>query len=483
MKIVNGVIQGGSAGGGTGDFTAGTVTVGDEDIQSGTITAYGHATGSTQGGKVVLETAADHDGTIGSWIMQVTSDNVTLGPDTDPDVFYFLSSGFQFTIAGSVVFSVSGTSGDITMAVGRNDLRKGIINVQGDATGETGGGQLNLLVAADHDGTINSYNIAPFEDDLYIGPSTNADSLKHTGDDGTWHFTAGKLKVGVNDTVVGNLEVFGDNDDNGGILRLYVGGGEDATTDSFGFAVNDDDLYIGPDTDSDSLKFATNDGAWHFTAGLVNLGVDDLVTGRLNLYADDGDSGASFNMFLGKDTATSRGFPSYLFDVEDGGDLTIGPSNDTDAIKYDSTLNKFILTAAGGFEFNHGAILTVDGTYSGETMIVDIDDASSIFGSVLYQAADFHYDRTDADAAATMPGLVMAITAGASATATVLLRGQVCETDWNWSAGLIYPDTTTPGGLTQTPPSGTADVVQIAGWALSADTILFSPQLVTVVVP
>jgi hypothetical protein len=66
-------------------------------------------------------------------------------------------------------------------------------------------------------------------------------------------------------------------------------------------------------------------------------------------------------------------------------------------------------------------------------------------------------------------------------TKKVLLFGVMRNDGWNWTigpgkAGLIYLDTTV-GALTQTQPSGTDDVVQIVGWALSADVMFFCPQL------
>ena len=129
-------------------------------------------------------------------------------------------------------------------------------------------------------------------------------------------------------------------------------------------------------------------------------------------------------------------------------------------------------------KLNLGSILAGNSTYKGEIITAIVDDASTIFGDVLYCAADFHYDRADADADSTMPVVAMALVAGAG-TNPVLLRGQVCNTTWNWSAGLIYADTAT-GKLTQTAPSGSGDQVQIVGFALSADTMYFNPQLVVV---
>ncbi len=123
-----------------------------------------------------------------------------------------------------------------------------------------------------------------------------------------------------------------------------------------------------------------------------------------------------------------------------------------------------------------GSILTGDGAYVGTKMTVTVDDASTIFGDVLAQAADFNYDRADASAAANSVGLVMALSGG-SGSKEVLIEGQVCETDWTWSAGLLYLSITT-GKMTQTAPVASGEQVVAVGWALSADTIYFKPSLV-----
>ena len=122
---------------------------------------------------------------------------------------------------------------------------------------------------------------------------------------------------------------------------------------------------------------------------------------------------------------------------------------------------------------NYGTILTSSGTYTGDLLTVVVDDASSVFGSVLCQGADFHYDRADADASSTAPVYFMALEAGAG-TKTILIRGQVCDTAWNWAAGKLYLSTDI-GTMTQTKPSGSADQIQVLGVALSADTIWFDP--------
>lgn len=126
-----------------------------------------------------------------------------------------------------------------------------------------------------------------------------------------------------------------------------------------------------------------------------------------------------------------------------------------------------------------GAVLTTNETYRGKTILVDVDDSGVVFGHVLASAADFNYDRADADAAANCVGLVMALEAGTGSDKKVLVEGMVCDTDWAWTNGYIYLSTTA-GELTQTAPSGTGDQVVAVGWALSATCIYFKPSLVLV---
>ena len=125
-----------------------------------------------------------------------------------------------------------------------------------------------------------------------------------------------------------------------------------------------------------------------------------------------------------------------------------------------------------------GSILTSNGSYTGTKISVTVDDASTVFGNVLAQAADFNYDRADADAATSSVGLVLALSSG-SGSKEVLIEGMACNTSWTWSAGLLYLSTTT-GAMTQTAPSGTGDQVVAVGWALSATCIYFKPSLVLV---
>lgn len=120
-----------------------------------------------------------------------------------------------------------------------------------------------------------------------------------------------------------------------------------------------------------------------------------------------------------------------------------------------------------------GAIISTNGTYKGDTLSVTVDTNGTGFSAVLAQGADFHFDLADADAVANCYMIAIALEAG-TGTKKILTKGQVCNTSWNWSAGPVFLSTT-DGGLTQTSPSGTDDVVMIVGWALSATVIFFDP--------
>ncbi len=109
-----------------------------------------------------------------------------------------------------------------------------------------------------------------------------------------------------------------------------------------------------------------------------------------------------------------------------------------------------------------------------KTMTLTVDDASAVFGNALYLEDDFHYERCDADAAITMPCTAIALESGAGSK-NVLLEGPIYNTDWDWTDGNIYVSTTV-GALTQSPPAGSGDQVQIVGYALDADTMFFLPN-------
>lgn len=105
-----------------------------------------------------------------------------------------------------------------------------------------------------------------------------------------------------------------------------------------------------------------------------------------------------------------------------------------------------------------------------------------VFGEVVYFKSDGKMGKTDADAEATSYAQAMALaTIANDAAGKFLLMGFVRNDSWNWTVGAPIYLSTTAGALTQTPPSGTDDVVHIVGVATHADRMLFRPNSVLAV--
>ncbi len=129
------------------------------------------------------------------------------------------------------------------------------------------------------------------------------------------------------------------------------------------------------------------------------------------------------------------------------------------------------------FPFNLATSLGYDHSVLGQTVIMTAGE-NLAFGDVCYLKSDGKLWKTDADAIATMPGRFMAAaTITANNTGLFLRKGYARDDTWNWTiGGLLYVDTVTAGGMTQTPPSGSLDQVQVVGLALTADIAEFDPS-------
>jgi hypothetical protein len=103
------------------------------------------------------------------------------------------------------------------------------------------------------------------------------------------------------------------------------------------------------------------------------------------------------------------------------------------------------------------------------------------FPNLLYLKSDGKWWKSDADAAASMPALRMALESkNADETCNTLVMGRVRDDDWAWTvAGKVFASTDA-GAITQTAPSGTTDIVQVVGVAYHADKIIFQPDITTI---
>jgi hypothetical protein len=58
----------------------------------------------------------------------------------------------------------------------------------------------------------------------------------------------------------------------------------------------------------------------------------------------------------------------------------------------------------------------------------------------------------------------------------MLLRGYIYNSSWNWTVGATLYLSTTAGAITETQPTGSADIVRVVGYAINADLIYFNPS-------
>jgi hypothetical protein len=126
----------------------------------------------------------------------------------------------------------------------------------------------------------------------------------------------------------------------------------------------------------------------------------------------------------------------------------------------------------------HASRLKTDDTYDGYDVTATISEAAA-FGEVLYTNSTFGFTKANSATSGTLPVTAITVKAtGGAAKTRVLLRGQVCNTAWDWSATALIYVAATDGALTQKVPVGAGIFTQIIGFPLSADTMMFEPNLV-----
>lgn len=145
-----------------------------------------------------------------------------------------------------------------------------------------------------------------------------------------------------------------------------------------------------------------------------------------------------------------------------------------------STISDFDTAVVSASVLNSGLStnLTISGIKTTMTVGEDV-----VFGDLLYVKSDGKLWKADANDTNTYPAFYFATeTKTANATCVVLKNGFARNDSWTWTVGgLLYMSTTT-GGITQTQPETTDDIVQIVGIAISATIIDFTPQLTFITV-
>lgn len=173
----------------------------------------------------------------------------------------------------------------------------------------------------------------------------------------------------------------------------------------------------------------------------------------------------------------NKSVPTFLFTCLRCGDLKVG----TQTIKisrFRLDMGELPINTVAGIKLMNEP--TVDTTASGLIITALVGANDEGIGAPLFMAANGHLNTANASTSASAPCVALAMDTG-TGSKRVLLHGVLRVDAWNWTvgpgtSGLIYLSTTT-GTLTQTQPSGTDEVIQPVGWALSDDCIYFMPSL------
>jgi hypothetical protein len=134
------------------------------------------------------------------------------------------------------------------------------------------------------------------------------------------------------------------------------------------------------------------------------------------------------------------------------------------------------VSVSGGYRFTHNplTVLSANGGY-GDIVTFGSAAASIVAFNTYYFNSSSQWVLTDSDAAATATGLI-AIALGSTPSSGMLLRGYVENTSWVWTVGGSIYLSGVAGSLTQSAPTGTLDIIRIVGYAISSNTIYFTPD-------
>jgi len=302
------------------------------------------------------------DGTTLTVLGDIVVNDITINSET----LYFGPGDGSISVVSDVMH-LHPTNEIVEIGQPEINSREGQLHLRGDDS--DGGGWVQLYLGAGVNDTITYYQMRARED-LWIGPNTDADSLKYEQSTDIWHFTAGQLTLGSTSSNVeaSVLRMHGDgtllpgaDSTAGASIELHTSNAYDTSISFFGLNVNEDDLSIGPDTFPDALKYDGSIDSWIFDLtggnGFVQFSVQGSGDeGRIHLMGDDSDGGGEIRLYLGD--AGVGAITWYNIDA-DGDDFRIGPNTDLDSLKYDGATNTWNFTGTAGV--NIGVDDTVQG--------------------------------------------------------------------------------------------------------------------------
>lgn len=134
---------------------------------------------------------------------------------------------------------------------------------------------------------------------------------------------------------------------------------------------------------------------------------------------------------------------------------------------------------AAGDRIQISDMLATDLACTGKEIVLQTAGEILLALDVAYFKSDGKWWRTDASGAATSQGLVGLATRGVAvdASLSILLGGYARNDTWSFSVGVpLFLSESTPGGIVETPPSGSGEIVRVVGYSVASNIIWFEPS-------
>jgi len=164
-----------------------TVTAGDNikiglnDFAFGQMFIYGHGTGSSNGGALLLYTAADHDTNTDYYKIQAVAEDFYIEGSSGIDIILYDYSASQWLMPQSGGLDVTGN-----ITVGTNDTTKGLLEIYGGSADGTGG-ELRIYTDAVNDAASTEYySVINDKGDFVINKSNGTAAISFSEANSKW---------------------------------------------------------------------------------------------------------------------------------------------------------------------------------------------------------------------------------------------------------------------------------------------------------
>lgn len=241
--------------------------------------------------------------------------------------------------------------------------------------------------------------------------------------------------------------------------------------------------YVKVNAGETALEFGTPGGGGDMTKAVYDIDTDNIVDKAETV--DDGAGNSSTAVDV-KDAVTKKHSQNTDTDLDATFEATFVKKADTVNVLSDITSPganiEDAVTKMHSQNTDTTLVLTnalgSDHTYSGEVDSQPVGE-SVVFGDLLYfDWTDKEWKKTDADAAATMPGFRIALESKTDGqTCLMLVKGYIRDDSaFEFTAAMVYTSATA-GAMTSTAPSTAGQQLQRVGVAKSADILFFDPSI------